>query len=151
MGDLGKLIVAKGFKTCPKPKISPNLVTPVTVQNKIANLEEYFGSKKITFCNFFSPKNAFYRFPFDPISLYLTLGRTEKFRKFLRVKISSAKLSCAKTVPEKLIRQWRFLTHLHQRMHLEQSNAKCFLDDRQVGRKISNLVKWSNCKQTSED
>ena len=55
----------------------PLLVTPVTVQNKIANLEEYFGSKKITFCNFFSPKNAFYRFPFDPISLYLTLPKPD--------------------------------------------------------------------------
>ena len=27
VGDLGKLIVAKGFKTCPKSNISPNLVT----------------------------------------------------------------------------------------------------------------------------
>ena len=27
MGDLGKLTAAKGFKTCPKSKKSPNLVT----------------------------------------------------------------------------------------------------------------------------
>ena len=27
MGDLGKLIAAKGFKTCPKSNKSPNLVT----------------------------------------------------------------------------------------------------------------------------
>ena len=27
LGDLGKLIVAKGFKSCPKSKKSPDLVT----------------------------------------------------------------------------------------------------------------------------
>ena len=27
LGDLGKLIVAKGFKSCPKSNKSPNLVT----------------------------------------------------------------------------------------------------------------------------
>ena len=27
VGDLGKLIVAKGFKSCPKSNKSPNLVT----------------------------------------------------------------------------------------------------------------------------
>ena len=29
MGDLGKLIIAKGFKRCPKFNKSPNLVTLV--------------------------------------------------------------------------------------------------------------------------
>ena len=34
VGDLGKLIVAKGFKSCPKCKKSPNLVTlvPITIE-----------------------------------------------------------------------------------------------------------------------
>ena len=32
MGDLGKLIVAKGFKSCPKSNKSPNLVTLDVVQ-----------------------------------------------------------------------------------------------------------------------
>ena len=31
VGDLDKLIVAKGFKTCPKSNKSPNLVTLLTV------------------------------------------------------------------------------------------------------------------------
>ena len=30
VGDLGKLIVAKGFKNCPKSNKSPNLVTLAT-------------------------------------------------------------------------------------------------------------------------
>ena len=29
VGDLGKLIVAKGLKSCPKSNKSPNLVTPI--------------------------------------------------------------------------------------------------------------------------
>ena len=37
MGDLGKLIVAKDFKTCPKSNKSPNLVTlPVTLLGTLA-------------------------------------------------------------------------------------------------------------------
>ena len=38
-GDWGKLIVAKGFKSCPKSKISPNLVTLILAHLKI--LVEY--------------------------------------------------------------------------------------------------------------
>ena len=30
LGDLGKLIVAKGFKSCPKSKKSPYLVTLIS-------------------------------------------------------------------------------------------------------------------------
>ena len=34
VGDLGKFIVAKGFKTCPKSNISPNLVTLLLIKMK---------------------------------------------------------------------------------------------------------------------
>ena len=34
VGDLGKFIVAKGFKSCPKCKKSPNLVTLVQMRLK---------------------------------------------------------------------------------------------------------------------
>ena len=39
VGDLGKLIVATGFKSCPKSKKSPNLVTP-TMPHLILWLEQ---------------------------------------------------------------------------------------------------------------
>ena len=32
MGDLGKLIVAKGFKSCPKSNKLSNLVTPEVIE-----------------------------------------------------------------------------------------------------------------------
>ena len=34
VGDLGKLIVTKGFKTCPESNNSPNLVTLVGIQSR---------------------------------------------------------------------------------------------------------------------
>ena len=33
VGDLGKLIIAKGFKSCPKSNKSPNLVTLIGDRN----------------------------------------------------------------------------------------------------------------------
>ena len=39
-GDLGKLIVAKGFKNCPKSNKSPNLVT----LNEVKNCPKNYGS-----------------------------------------------------------------------------------------------------------
>ena len=36
VGDLGKLIVAKGFKSCPKFNKSPNLVTLHTRHKKLS-------------------------------------------------------------------------------------------------------------------
>ena len=39
VGDLGKLIVATGFKSCPKSKKSPNLVT-LTMPHLILWLEQ---------------------------------------------------------------------------------------------------------------
>ena len=39
VGDLGKLIVATGFKSCPKSKKSPNLDTP-TMPHLILWLEQ---------------------------------------------------------------------------------------------------------------
>ena len=39
MGDLGKVIVAKGFKNCPKSNKLPNLVTlDVMSSNELADL-----------------------------------------------------------------------------------------------------------------
>ena len=38
VGDLGKLIVAKGFKTCPKFNKLPNLVTLATITKGILKI-----------------------------------------------------------------------------------------------------------------
>ena len=38
LGDLGKLIVAKGFKSCPKLKKSPDLVTLVITRLQVPTL-----------------------------------------------------------------------------------------------------------------
>ena len=36
VGDLGKLIVAKALKSCPKSKKLPNLVTPIPYHTRVA-------------------------------------------------------------------------------------------------------------------
>ena len=43
VGDLGKLIVTKGFKSCPKSKKLPNLVTLLTTSN---SFEKWIFMKK---------------------------------------------------------------------------------------------------------
>ena len=49
LGDLGKLIVAKGFKSCPKSKKSPDLVT---LERRKKNKENAFPYiSEVTFCN----------------------------------------------------------------------------------------------------
>ena len=42
MGDLGKLIVAKSFKSCPKSNKSPNLVTLQVMSKVLINQSALF-------------------------------------------------------------------------------------------------------------
>ena len=46
-GDLGKFIIAKGFKSCPKSNKSPNLVTLMKSQRfiSLANSDHHNGHK----------------------------------------------------------------------------------------------------------
>ena len=43
VGDLGKLIVPKGFKKLPKVKKSPNLVTLLAMNNDNIRVRSFFG------------------------------------------------------------------------------------------------------------
>ena len=57
VGDLGKLIVAKGFKNCPKCKKSPNLVTllaaPRLVTLDLKNLPVAQGFEGLYYFHFY--------------------------------------------------------------------------------------------------